>query len=106
MAASTAGTSACTRASTLALAASSPSTSAMAGDFAGVACAAAAPRARRLITPQARTDFLDQLLDFIGLLERGDGEDIAVVLFQVLLQLFRQIGQPGCVLQVLFVLGL
>src|ERR1035437_3302499 len=127
MAASTAETSACIRTSILALAASAagaitcqprsfvqvrhcaasaPSTSAMAGDFAGVACAAAAPRARRLIMPQARTDFLDQLLDFIGLLKRGNGKDVAVVLFQLLPQLFRQIGQLGCVLQVLFVLGL
>src|SRR5664280_1250308 len=106
MAASTAEASASTRTSMLALAASAASTSAMAGDFAGVACAATAPRARRLIMPQARTDFLDQLLNFIGLLERGDGEHVAVVLFQVLLQLFRQIGQLGCVLQVLFVLGL
>src|SRR5271157_3632692 len=111
MAASTAETSACTRTSILALessaagaitcqprsfvqvrhcAASAPSTSAMAGGFTGVACAAAVPRASRLIMPQTRTDFFDQFLDFIGLLERGDGEDVAVVLFQLLFQLFRQ----------------
>src|SRR5271157_3731842 len=130
MAASTAEASACTRISILAFAlgrpsgpagaitcqprsfvqvrhcaASAPSTSTMAGDFAGAACAAAAPRASRLIMPQARTDFLDQLLDFIGLLERGDGKDVAVVPLQFLLQLFRQVGQLGCVLQVLLMLG-
>ena len=83
----------------------------MAGDFAGVAGGRRAlpgrgPVGEQAIMPQARTDSLDQFLDFIGLLERGDGENVAVVLLQLLLQLFRQIGQLGGVLQVLFVLGL
>ena len=78
----------------------------MAGDFAEADCAPAAPPARRQITPQARTDFLDQFLNFIGLLERREGEHEAVVLFQIQLQLFRQVGQLSRILQVLFVLGL
>src|SRR5271157_4008353 len=126
MAASTADVSACTRTSGLAsgasagaitcqprsfvkvrhCAASAPSTKTMAGDFAGASCAAATARARRLIMPQARTNFLDQLLDFIDLFERGEGENVAVVHFQFLLQLFGQVGQLGRVLQVLLVLGL
>src|SRR5471030_2023837 len=88
-------------------AASIPPSSAMAGGLTGAVCAAAsgdkAPELSRLMA-QASADLFDQFFDAIGFLERGHGKDVAVVLFQVRLQFFREIRQLGRVLQILPVL--
>src|SRR5205823_5112793 len=84
--------------------ASALSTSAIAGDFAG-GCAAATPTSR-LIMAQARANPFGQLFDIIGLLQGCHGEDEAVVLFQIDLELFGELRQIGGVLDVGLVLRL
>ena len=55
---------------------------------------------------QARTNSFGEFLDIIRFLERCHGEDVAIVLFEVDLQLFGQVRQFGGILEVLLVLGL
>src|SRR5580693_292521 len=64
--------------------ASAGSTSAIAG----LGGCAAALHASRLMA-QTAADFLDQLLNVVGLLQGGDGKNECIVLLQVLLQLLR-----------------
>jgi hypothetical protein len=54
---------------------------------------------------QARTKSFGQFLDVIGLLERRHGENVAIVLFQLDLQLFGQVRQFGGILEVLLMFG-
>src|ERR1035441_7479473 len=93
--------------------ASSASSSAMAGvllwaagGWVCAACAASGQPRSRLIVAQARTNSFGQFLDVIGFLERRHGENVAIVLLQLHLQLFGQVRQFGGILQVLLVLGL
>src|ERR1017187_10203331 len=86
------------------------SSSATAGVFVwaagGLFCPASGQPRSRLIVAQARTNSFGQFLDIICLLERRHGENVAIVLLQLHLQLFGQIRQFGGILQVLLVLGL
>src|ERR1700682_5419449 len=84
---------------------SAASINAMAGWAVGD-CAAAGLPASRLIVAHARTDFLSQLLNVLGLLHRGDREDEPISLLERLFQLVHQIGQPGRILDILFALRL
>src|ERR1019366_3259070 len=90
-------------------AASFASSSATAGVLLGAAggwvCAASGQRSR-LIVAQARTNSFGQFLDVIGFLERRHGENVAIVLFQLDLQLFGQFRQLGGILEVLPMFGL
>src|ERR1035441_4159391 len=93
--------------------ASSASSSAMAGVLlwaaGGWVCAACAPSGQprsRLIVAQARTNSFGQFLDVIGFLERRHGENVAIVLFQIDLQLFGEFRQIGGIFDILLVLGL
>src|ERR1035437_3301948 len=91
-------------------AASFASSSATAGGFAcaagGFTCASSGQQRSRLIMEQARTNSFGQFLDVIGSLERRHGENVAIVLFQLDLQLFGQVRQLGGILEVLLMLGL
>src|ERR1035437_4815438 len=71
----------------------------------GWACAASGQQRSRLIVAQARTNSFGQFLDVIGFLERRHGENVAIVLFQLDLQLFGQVRQLGGILEVLLMLG-
>src|SRR5438105_2484505 len=64
---------------------------------------AAAPQ--NALMMQARTNFLGKLLNFFRLLNGGEREHEAVVLFQVSLQLLGQVDERGGVLQRLLVFG-
>src|ERR1019366_9082689 len=93
--------------------ASSASSSAMAGvllwaagGWVCAACAASGQPRSRLIVAQARTNSFGQFLDVIGFLERRHGENVAIVLFQLDLQLFGQFRQLGGILEVLPMFGL
>src|ERR1035441_10028108 len=93
--------------------ASSASSSATAGVFVGVAvgwvgavCAPSGQPRSRLIVAQARTNSFGQFLDVIGFLERRHGENVAIVLFQIDLQLFGEFRQIGGIFDILLVLGL
>src|ERR1035438_278054 len=59
-----------------------------------------------LIVAQARTNSFGQFLDVIGFFERRHGENVAIVLFQIDLQLFGEFRQVGGILDVLLGLGL
>src|ERR1017187_8978613 len=72
----------------------------------GLFCPASGQPRSRLIVAQARTNSFGQFLDIICLLERRHGENVAIVVLQLHLQLFGQIRQFGGILQVLLVLGL
>src|ERR1035441_7194571 len=82
------------------------SSSATAGVFVRVGCAASGQTRSRLIVAQARTNSFGQFLDVICPFERRHGENVAIVLLQLDLQLFGQVRQLGGILQVLLVLGL
>ena len=55
---------------------------------------------------QARTNSFGEFLDIIRFLEGCHGEDVAIVLFEVDLQLFGQVRQFGGILEVLLMFGL
>src|ERR1035438_2889244 len=92
--------------------ASSASSSAMAGvllcaagGWAGTAgswvCAARAPSGQqrsRLIVAQARTNSFGQFLDVIDFFERRHGDNVAIVFFQIDLELFGEFRQVGGIL--------
>src|SRR4051794_39513020 len=82
---------------------SAGSSSATAGDF---ICPASGQQRNRLIVAHPRTNSFRQFLDIIRFFDSRDGEDVAIVLFQVDLQLLGQIRQFGSILEVLLVLGL
>src|SRR5450631_294512 len=94
--------------------ASSASSSAMAGvllcaagGWVGAAgCATSGQHRSRLIVAQARTNSFGQFLDVIGFLERRHGDNVAIVFFQIDLQLFGEFRQIGGILDVLLMLGL
>src|SRR5579871_1654906 len=71
----------------------------------GGSCAKRRPHPR-LIMAHARADLLDEFFDIIRFFQSGHGQDVAIVLLQVLLQLFGKLHQLRRVLQVLFLLGL
>ena len=54
---------------------------------------------------QARTDFLGQFLNVVGLFESREGEHKTIVLLQILLQFLRKFAELRGILQVLLVLG-
>src|ERR1035438_6882430 len=82
-------------------AASPGSSSATAGVLVRVVCPASGQTSSRLIVAQARPNSFGQFLDVIYLLERRHGENVAIVLLQLALQLFGQVRQLGGILQVL-----
>src|SRR5450759_2587156 len=86
------------------------SSSATAGVFrwaaGGWVCAASGQQRSRLIVKQARANSFGEFLDVIGFLERRHGENVAIVLFQLDLQLFGQVRQLGGILEILPMLGL
>src|SRR6516164_8738962 len=88
--------------------ASAASTSAMAGlaVVAGDCVCAPSDQARSRLMVQARTNSFGEFLDIIRFLERCHGEDVAIVLFEVDLQLFGQVRQFGGVLEVLLMFRL
>src|ERR1039457_3843720 len=82
------------------------SSSATAGVFVRVVCPASGQTSSRLIVAQARPNSFGQFLNVICFFERRHGENVAIVLLQLDLQLFGQVRQFGGILQVLLVLGL
>src|SRR6266852_5088037 len=80
--------------------ASPASSSAIAGTL---VCASSGHQRIRLIVAQACTNSFSQFLDVIRLLERRHGENVAIVLFQVDLQLFGQLRELGRIFEVLLV---
>src|SRR5215472_18777791 len=60
---------------------------------------------RRLIATQARANALGELFDVIGLLDSAHRDDVAIVLFEIDLELFGKLGKLSGVFQVGFVLG-
>src|ERR1019366_5986558 len=93
--------------------ASSASSSATAGVLPWAAgdrvCAARAPSVQprsRLIVAQARANSFGQFLDVIGFFERRHGDNVAIVFFQIDLELFGEFRQIGGILEVLLMLSL
>src|ERR1035437_407719 len=72
----------------------------------GWVCAPSGQQRSRLIVKQARANSFGEFLDVIGFLERRHGENVAIVLFQLDLQLFGQVRQLGGILEILPMLGL
>src|SRR5579871_1308786 len=83
---------------------SPPSSSAITGILRTGGCATAL--ASRLIVPQARTNFPGQLLNFVGLFERGNRKDVTIIFLQTLFEFLCQIRQPGSVLEIVLMFGL